>query len=147
LIGKLGWGEPNPPLFSGATINSEEWIAVLAAGRRRVFIFLLWTPLSETLARKMGRMGLAYAARMHGKYDHVTACSSEYTGWSRARMVRFPNLRYSTTAISVRLSETLLTELKMLTNERDVPYQSLLKVYLVDRVAAERRRKRQRREA
>jgi len=72
------------------------------------------------------------------------AGSTEYVDWSKARIVRFPNLRPSTTAISLRLPETLLTELKLLANERDVPYQSLLKVYLADRVAAERRRKRQR---
>ena len=74
------------------------------------------------------------------------ADSTEYVDWSTARVVRFPNLRPSSTAISVRLPDTLLTELKMLANERDVPYQSLLKVYLADRLTAERRR-RQRAEA
>jgi predicted DNA binding CopG/RHH family protein len=59
-----------------------------------------------------------------------------------ARVIRFPNLRPSTTAISVRLPDTLLTELKLLANERDVPYQSLLKVYLAERVKAERERTR-----
>ena len=72
------------------------------------------------------------------------ADSTEYVDWSTARVVRFPNLRPSTTAISVRLPDTLLTELKLLANERDVPYQSLLKLYLADRVTAERRRRRQR---
>jgi len=68
--------------------------------------------------------------------------SAEYVDWRAAKIVRFPNLRPSTTAISLRLPDTLLTELKLLANEQDVPYQSLLKVYLADRVAAERRRKR-----
>ncbi len=77
----------------------------------------------------------------------ATADSTEYVDWSQARAVRFPNLRPSSTAISVRLPATLLTDLKLLANERDVPYQSLLKVYLADRVAVERRRKRQRAEA
>ena len=72
------------------------------------------------------------------------ADSMEYVDWTKARVVRFPNLRPSTTAISLRLPETLLTELKLLANERDVPYQSLLKVYLADRVAVERERKRRR---
>jgi predicted DNA binding CopG/RHH family protein len=76
-----------------------------------------------------------------------TANSTDYVDWTKARSVRFPNLRPSSTAISVRLPNTLLTELKLLANERDVPYQSLLKVYLADRVQAERRRKRQRAEA
>lgn len=70
------------------------------------------------------------------------ADSTEYVDWPKAEVVRFPNLRPSTTAISVRLPDTLLRELKSLANERDVPYQSLLKVYLADRVAAERARKR-----
>lgn len=71
-----------------------------------------------------------------------TADSTDYVEWSKARTIRFPRLRPSSTAISVRLPETLLTELKLLANEQDVPYQSLLKVYLAERVAAERRRKR-----
>jgi predicted DNA binding CopG/RHH family protein len=75
------------------------------------------------------------------------ADSTEYVDWSTARVVRFPNLRPSSTAISVRLPDTLLTELKLLANERDVPYQSLLKLYLADRVTTERRRRRHRAEA
>ncbi len=71
----------------------------------------------------------------------ATADSTEYVDWARARVVRFPQLRPSSTAISVRLPDTLLTELKLLANERDVPYQSLLKMYLTDRVVAERRRR------
>jgi predicted DNA binding CopG/RHH family protein len=74
----------------------------------------------------------------------ATADSTKYVDWSKARVVRFPSLRPSTSAISVRLPETLLTELKLLANERDVPYQSLLKMYLADRVAVERTRKRER---
>jgi predicted DNA binding CopG/RHH family protein len=72
----------------------------------------------------------------------ATADSTEYVDWSKAQPVRFPNLKPSSTAISIRLPDTLLVELKLLANERDVPYQSLLKLYLADRVASERRRKR-----
>ena len=71
----------------------------------------------------------------------ATADSTEYVDWATARAVRFSQLRPSSTAISVRLPDTLLTELKLLANERDVPYQSLLKMYLRDRVVAERRRR------
>jgi predicted DNA binding CopG/RHH family protein len=70
------------------------------------------------------------------------ADSTEYVDWSKARVVRTPSLRPSTTPISVRIPDTLLTELRLLANERDVPYQSLLKIYLADRVTAERRRAR-----
>jgi len=72
----------------------------------------------------------------------ATADSTEYVDWSRVQAFRFPNLRPSSTAISVRPPDTLLTELKLLANERDVPYQSLLKLYLADRVAVERQRER-----
>lgn len=75
------------------------------------------------------------------------ADSTEYVDWSVATVMQLPHLRPSSTAISVRLPDTLLTELKLLANERDVPYQSLLKVYLTDRVQAERRRQRRRAEA
>lgn len=68
----------------------------------------------------------------------ATADTTEYFDWSKARRVVLPHLKPTTTPISVRLPETLLLELKRLANERDVPYQSLLKVYLAERVAAER---------
>ncbi|MHB1193862.1 MAG: BrnA antitoxin family protein [Longimicrobiales bacterium] len=71
----------------------------------------------------------------------ATADTTEYFDWSQARRVVFPKLRPTTTPISMRLPETLLTELKRLANEQDVPYQSLMKVYLSDRVALERRRR------
>ena len=48
----------------------------------------------------------------------------------------------STATISLRLPESMLEELKVLANQRDVPYQSLLKVFLAERLAAERARKR-----
>jgi predicted DNA binding CopG/RHH family protein len=69
----------------------------------------------------------------------ASADSTDYVDWSAAAPTRFPSLHPSSTSISVRLPDTLLTELKLLANERDVPYQSLLKVYLADRVKAERR--------
>ena len=72
----------------------------------------------------------------------ATADTTEYFDWSKARRAVFPNLKPTTTPISVRLPETLLLELKRLANERDVPYQSLMKVYLAERVALERGRRR-----
>ena len=77
----------------------------------------------------------------------LKADSTQYVDWATATRARFPHLRPSSTAISVRLPDTLLTELKLLANERDAPYQSLLKVYLTDRVKAERRRQHRRAEA
>ena len=63
--------------------------------------------------------------------------STRYVDWSKAEFVRFPNLKPSTETISLRLPAPLLDDLKALANKRDVPYQSLLKVYVADRVAAE----------
>ncbi|MEK7667648.1 MAG: BrnA antitoxin family protein [Gemmatimonadota bacterium] len=67
---------------------------------------------------------------------------ADYFDWSRAVLATFPNLRPSTTTISIRLPEPMLEELKALANERDVPYQSLMKVFLAERIARERRMKR-----
>ena len=63
--------------------------------------------------------------------------TADYVDWSKARKVVFPDLKPSTETISLRLPAGLLGDLKSLANRRDVPYQSLLKVYLADRVAKE----------
>ena len=74
--------------------------------------------------------------RFWAKHD-----TTEYFDWSRAVAASFPNLKPSTTAISLRLPVTMLEELKALANAKDVPYQSLLKVFLADRLARERGRR------
>jgi predicted DNA binding CopG/RHH family protein len=63
--------------------------------------------------------------------------STEYVNWSAARPVSLANLQPSTKTISLRLPEHMLEELKLLANKRDVPYQSLLKVFLAERIASE----------
>lgn len=68
----------------------------------------------------------------------------DYFDWSSAVLATFPKLKPSTTTISIRLPHAMLHELKLLANERDVPYQSLMKVFLAERIAAERSRKRRR---
>jgi len=67
----------------------------------------------------------------------ATADSTEYLDWSRAKRVTLPNLRPSLRTISLRLPEAMIAELKLLANKRDVPYQSLLKVFLADRIKDE----------
>ena len=62
--------------------------------------------------------------------------SSDYVDWSKAKRVRFPNLKPSTKAISIRLPVDLLERIKMAANKRDVPYQSLIKVWLFEKVDA-----------
>jgi len=63
--------------------------------------------------------------------------STEYIDWSKARRVTLPNLRPSLRTISLRLPESMIAELKVLANKRDVPYQSLLKVFLAERIQQE----------
>jgi len=65
----------------------------------------------------------------------------DFFDWDNSVRGSFPALKPSTTTISLRLPKGLLDELKALANERDVPYQSLLKVFLAERVARERHRK------
>ncbi len=65
--------------------------------------------------------------------------SVEYIDWSKARRTVLPNLRPSTKTISLRLPEHMLEELKLLANKQDVPYQSLLKVFLAERIEQELR--------
>lgn len=58
----------------------------------------------------------------------------DYLDWNQARKVRLPNLKPSTKAISLRLPVGLLERIKMAANKRDVPYQSLIKVWLAEKV-------------
>ena len=62
--------------------------------------------------------------------------SSAHVDWSRAQRVRFANLKPSTKAISLRLPVDLLERIKMAANKRDVPYQSLIKVWLSEKIDA-----------
>jgi predicted DNA binding CopG/RHH family protein len=62
--------------------------------------------------------------------------SGDYVDWSRADRVRFANLKPSTKAISLRLPVDLLEQIKIAANKRDVPYQSLIKVWLAEKIDA-----------
>ncbi len=63
--------------------------------------------------------------------------SSEYIDWKKAKRVVLSNLKPSVKTISLRLPESMLEELKLIANKRDVPYQSLVKVFLADRIEQE----------
>lgn len=63
--------------------------------------------------------------------------SAGLVDWSAGERARFPNLKPSLRTISLRLPESMLAELKLLANKKDVPYQSLLKVYLAQRIREE----------
>jgi predicted DNA binding CopG/RHH family protein len=60
--------------------------------------------------------------------------STAHLDWSKARRARLPNLKPSTTSISLRLSVSLLDQIKVAANKRDVPYQSLIKMWLSEKV-------------
>ena len=63
--------------------------------------------------------------------------STDYVDWSKAEHARFPNLKLSTTAISLRLPQGTLDRIKVAANRRDVPYQSLIKVWLEEKLKTE----------
>ena len=65
--------------------------------------------------------------------------SSDYVDWSKAEPASFPNLKPSTKTISLRLPEMLLDRIKIEANKRDMPYQSLIKVWLAEDVDQSRR--------
>ncbi len=65
----------------------------------------------------------------------ATHDSADYLDWENARKVVFPNLKASSSHISLRLPQSLLDELKAAANARDVPYQSLMKIWLAEKVA------------
>jgi len=65
------------------------------------------------------------------------ADSTEYIDWRKAERAVFPDLKPSLRTISVRLPVTMIARLKLLANQRDVPYQSLLKIFLAERLERE----------
>lgn len=69
----------------------------------------------------------------------ANADSTQYVDWSSARRKRLPNLKPSLRTISLRLPVSMIEDLKVLAHRRDVPYQSLLKVFLAERLERERR--------
>jgi len=63
--------------------------------------------------------------------------SADYIDYSKTKRALFPNLKPSTRTISIRLPESLIEHLKVLANKRDIPYQSLLKMFLAEKVEEE----------
>lgn len=63
------------------------------------------------------------------------ADSTDYVDWKSARPAVFSELKPSLKTISIRIPETMLMRLRAMANERDVPYQSLIKIILAERLA------------
>jgi len=67
----------------------------------------------------------------------ATHDSTDFIYWKKAKRTLLPNLKPSVKTISLRLPESMLEELKLLANKRDVPYQSLVKIFLAERIEEE----------
>lgn len=67
--------------------------------------------------------------------------SCDYIDWSDAQRVAFPNLKPTSKTISLRLPESMLNEIKVMANKRDVPYQSLMKILLAEKIQEMKRKK------
>jgi len=65
------------------------------------------------------------------------ADSLEFIDWKKAKKIVLPDLKPSVRTISLRLPESMLEEIKLLANKRDVPYQSLMKMFLSERIEKE----------
>ena len=63
--------------------------------------------------------------------------SSDYIDWSKAAKASFPSLKPSLKSISIRLPESMIEQLKVIANKKDVPYQSLVKFYLSEKIHEE----------
>ena len=91
------------------------------------------------VSRKAGRKAIPRFANEDEEREfwarHDTA---DYFDWGKAVRATFPELKPSTTTISLRVPASMIEELKTLANEKDVPYQSLMKVFLAERIARER---------
>ena len=68
--------------------------------------------------------------------------STEYVDWKKGKRVVLPNLKPSVKTISLRLPEAMLEELKLLAHKRDVPYQSLMKIFLSEKIREDLKTKR-----
>ncbi len=70
----------------------------------------------------------------------ATHDSTEYINYSKAKKAIFPNLKPTIRTISIRLPESMIYHLKVLANKRDIPYQSLMKMFLIERIEKEFKR-------
>lgn len=76
----------------------------------------------------------AFADEAEERAYWETHDSADHVDWSKADRVRLPNLKPSTTTISLRLPVGLLERIKIAANKRDMPYQSLIKAWLAEKV-------------
>jgi len=63
--------------------------------------------------------------------------STDFIDWEKGEVSVLPNLKPTTRTISLRMSESMLNQIRLIANQRDVPYQSLIKMFLKDRIKEE----------
>ncbi len=63
--------------------------------------------------------------------------STDFIDWNKAEATILPKLKPTTKTISLRISESMLNQIRLLANQRDVPYQSLIKIFLKDKIDEE----------
>ena len=76
----------------------------------------------------------AFANEAEERQFWETHDSTDYVDWGNAQRVRLPNLKPTSAAISLRLPVPLLERIKVAANKRDVPYQSLIKTWLAEKI-------------
>ncbi len=84
--------------------------------------------------KKQSKLIPEFASEQEERAFWETHDSSEYVDWSRAKRVAFPNLKPTTQSISLRLPLSLLEAIKSAANSKDVPYQSLIKIWLHEKL-------------
>ena len=80
-----------------------------------------------------------FRSEQHERKFWAKSDSTDFIDWQSGHRRKFPNLKPSLRTISLRLPVSMIEDLKILANQRDVPYQSLLKVFLAERLEKERR--------
>jgi predicted DNA binding CopG/RHH family protein len=90
----------------------------------------------EPAMRKRAEAMPTFASEAEERRFWESRDSTQYVDWSAAERVRLPNLKPSTTSISLRLPISMLERIKVAAHKRDVPYQSLIKTWLVEKLDA-----------
>ncbi len=89
------------------------------------------------MSRRKSKRSPAFSSEEQERVFWASHDSTDYVDWSTAKRRSFPNLRPTLRTISLRLPEAMIGQLKVLANKRDIPYQSLLKQFLAERLRRE----------
>jgi predicted DNA binding CopG/RHH family protein len=92
--------------------------------------------MSKSAMNKSRKPIPAFKSEAEERRFWETHDSADYVDWNKAERVVFPNLKPTTTSISLRLPVGLLDRIKVAANKRDMPYQSLIKAWLAEKADA-----------